>query len=104
MKDFTASIEDLVLAIELSERKGEPGDGLLQEELRTVREEAQAQLVLTYNDFAVQCFSRGFHPEATLLLNKAIQEEKRERGLYMNRGGENVGWMMEGRAGHWAAE
>lgn len=50
--------------------------------------EAQVQLVLTYNDFAVQCFSRSFYTEAVLLLNKAIQEQKEESGLYINRGGE----------------
>uniref|UniRef100_A0A3B4UJX3 Tetratricopeptide repeat domain 16 n=1 Tax=Seriola dumerili TaxID=41447 RepID=A0A3B4UJX3_SERDU len=44
------------------------------------------QLVLTYNDFAVQCFSRGQYAEATLLLNKAIEEEKSQAGLYLNRG------------------
>ncbi|KAM4615818.1 tetratricopeptide repeat protein 16-like [Polymixia lowei] len=88
LKDFTASIEDLVLAVELSEEQAggqaRPTDS--QEEPGAVQEEAQAQLVLTYNDFAVHCFSRGFYPEATLLLNNAIQEEKEERGLYLNRG------------------
>lgn len=54
----------------------------------SVQEEAQFQLVLTYNDFAVQCFSRGLYAEATLLLNKAIEEEKGQAGLYLNRGGE----------------
>ncbi|KAI4820376.1 hypothetical protein KUCAC02_028357 [Chaenocephalus aceratus] len=59
LKDFTASLEDLVQAF---------------------------QLVLTYNDFAVECFSRGLFAEATLLLNKAIEEEKGQAGLYLNRG------------------
>ena len=45
-------------------------------------------MVLTYNDLAVQCFSRGLYQEATLLLNKAIEEEKNQAGLYLNRGGE----------------
>lgn len=53
-----------------------------------MEEEAQSQLLLTYNDFAVQCFSRGLYREAALLLNKAIEEEKGRAGLYLNRGGE----------------
>ncbi|MGH0169179.1 UNVERIFIED_CONTAM: hypothetical protein FKN15_056391 [Acipenser sinensis] len=48
--------------------------------------EAQRQLLLTYNDFAVHCFTRGFYEEAVMLLNKAIGMEKREKGLYINRG------------------
>lgn len=59
-----------------------------KDEPESVQEEAQFQLVLTYNDFAVQCFSRGLYAEATLLLNKAIEEEKGQAGLYLNRGGE----------------
>ena len=93
LKEFTAAIEDLVLAVELSEA-GDAGDqgselsGHTQEDWRAVQGEAQVQLVLTYNDFAVQCFSRSFYTEAVLLLNKAIQEQKEESGLYINRGGE----------------
>ncbi|XP_076586606.1 tetratricopeptide repeat protein 16-like [Chaetodon auriga] len=88
LKDFTAAIEDLVQAVELSEEEEEGGG---QAEARdgkddSVQEEAQFQLVLTYNDFAVQCFSRGLYAEATLLLNKAIEEEKGQAGLYLNRG------------------
>ncbi|XP_068559637.1 tetratricopeptide repeat protein 16 [Cebidichthys violaceus] len=71
LKDFTAAIEDLVQAVELSEEE---------------EEEVRFQLVLTYNDFAVQCFSRGLYAEATLLLNKAVEEEKGQAGLYLNRG------------------
>lgn len=59
-----------------------------KDEPDSVQEEVQFQLVLTYNDFAVQCFSRGLYAEATLLLNKAIEEEKGQAGLYLNRGGE----------------
>lgn len=62
-----------------------------KDEPESVQEEAQFQLVLTYNDFAVQCFSRGLCAEATLLLNKAIEEEKGQAGLYLNRGGETWG-------------
>nr|XP_040050587.1 tetratricopeptide repeat protein 16 [Gasterosteus aculeatus aculeatus] len=52
----------------------------------SVEEEVRFQLVLTYNDFAVQCFGRGLHAEATVLLNKAVEEEKGQAGLYLNRG------------------
>jgi hypothetical protein len=44
------------------------------------------QLVLTYNAFAVLCFKRGKYNEAVQLLNKALADEKREAGLYVNRG------------------
>ncbi|XP_062237265.1 tetratricopeptide repeat protein 16 isoform X2 [Platichthys flesus] len=89
LKDFTAAIEDLVQAVELSEK--EEGGVKGQVEVRhrqdgSLEAEAEFQLVLTYNDFAVQCFSRGLYAEAALLLNKAIEEEKEEAGLYLNRG------------------
>ncbi|CAJ1069680.1 tetratricopeptide repeat protein 16-like isoform X1 [Xyrichtys novacula] len=96
LKDFTAAIEDLVQAVELSEKEeGEDQEREVrdQEEARDKREkqislqkDVQFQLVLTYNDFAIQCFSRGLYAEATLLLNKAIEEEKGQAGLYLNRG------------------
>ncbi|KAJ8006061.1 hypothetical protein DPEC_G00124350 [Dallia pectoralis] len=84
LKNFTDAIDDLVLAVELSEAGGQGVEP--QEDQREVQEEAQAQLVLTYNDFAVRCFSRSFYAEAVTLLNKAIQEQKEESGLYINRG------------------
>lgn len=96
LKDFTAAIEDLVQAVELSEEeeerevRGQVEAKDKKDEHGSVQEEAQFQLVLTYNDFAVQCFSRGLYAEATLLLNKAIEEEKGQAGLYLNRGGEAV--------------
>ncbi|XP_060926970.1 tetratricopeptide repeat protein 16 [Limanda limanda] len=92
LKDFTAAIEDLVQAVELSEEEEEEEGGVKgQVEVRHRQDgplevEAEFQLVLTYNDFAVQCFSRGLYAEAALLLNKAIEEEKEEAGLYLNRG------------------
>ncbi|MED6252143.1 hypothetical protein ATANTOWER_007592 [Ataeniobius toweri] len=58
LKEFTSAIEDLVQAAELSEPEEK------------------------------KCFSRGLYAEATLLLNKAIKEEKNLAGLYLNRGGE----------------
>ncbi|KAM6965406.1 tetratricopeptide repeat protein 16-like [Aplochiton taeniatus] len=92
LKDFTAAIDDLVLAIELSEGRVAHQRSLgaqnqsTQEELRSLQKDAQNQLVLTYNDFAVQVFSRGYYTEATMLLTKAIQDQKDESGLYINRG------------------
>lgn len=96
LEDFTAAIEDLVQAIELSEMHKEVGAkaeaGEEKDEPDSLQEEATFQLVLTYNDFAVECFSRGLYAEATLLLNKAIEEEKGQAGLYLNRGGEAWLW------------
>ncbi|KAI3372949.1 hypothetical protein L3Q82_023389, partial [Scortum barcoo] len=110
LKDFTAAIEDLIQAVELSEEEeqevrgqAEVGDvkdergsvqevrgqaevGDMKDERSSVQEDANFQLVLTYNDFAVQCFSRGLYAEATLLLNRAVEEEKSQAGLYLNRG------------------
>ncbi|XP_059921996.1 tetratricopeptide repeat protein 16 [Gadus macrocephalus] len=88
MKDFTASIEDLVRAVELgqeSEEESAGGAGSEEEEGVSVVEEALGQLVLTYNDFGVHCSSRGLQAEATLLLDRAIQEETGDSRLYLNR-------------------
>ncbi|XP_078107627.1 tetratricopeptide repeat protein 16-like isoform X2 [Sander vitreus] len=93
LKDYTAAIEDLVQAVELSAEEEEEEEVRGQAEAKdkkdehgSVEEEVQFQLILTYNDFAVQCFNRGLYAEATLLLNKAIEEEKGQAGLYLNRG------------------
>ncbi|XP_066511003.1 tetratricopeptide repeat protein 16-like [Hoplias malabaricus] len=86
LKDFIAAIEDLALAVELSDagekypERGRPND------FKALEGDAQAQLVLTYNDFAVHCFSQGFYSEATVLLTKAIHEQRDESGLFINRG------------------
>ncbi|XP_005451528.1 tetratricopeptide repeat protein 16 isoform X3 [Oreochromis niloticus] len=100
MKNFIPAIEDIIQAVELSgeEEKEGPQEIRSQKvEVRddkaescSVQEEAQFQLALIYNDFAVQCFCKGLYAEATLLLNKAIEEEKGQAGLYLNRGGEAV--------------
>ncbi|XP_076126777.1 tetratricopeptide repeat protein 16-like isoform X1 [Alosa pseudoharengus] len=86
LKDFTAAIEDLVLAIELSESVRADALGERQEGSEELRDEAHAQLVLTYNDFAVHCFSRGFYQEAAMLLSRAIEDQREESGLFINRG------------------
>ncbi|KAI6660774.1 Tetratricopeptide repeat protein 16-like [Oopsacas minuta] len=48
--------------------------------------DSNKQLILTYNDFAVHCYKKKFYEEALQLLNKGIESEKNEKGLYMNRG------------------
>ncbi|XP_074829681.1 tetratricopeptide repeat protein 16 [Natator depressus] len=74
LKDFNSAIDDYIKATELCEEEG------------AVAMEAQRQLLLTYNDFAVHCYTQGFFEEAVLLLNKALKGEKNEKGLYVNRG------------------
>ncbi|XP_068925282.1 tetratricopeptide repeat protein 16 [Petaurus breviceps papuanus] len=77
LKDFDAAIEDFLKALELG-----PED----EEDNEVARQAQRQLLLTYNDFAVFCYTKGAYEEGVLLLNKALRGEKREKGIYINRG------------------
>ncbi|XP_077001791.1 tetratricopeptide repeat protein 16 isoform X2 [Tamandua tetradactyla] len=48
--------------------------------------QAQRQLLLAYNDFAVHCYAQGAYQESVLLLNKALRDEQQEKGLYINRG------------------
>uniref|UniRef100_A0A8C8RNR0 Tetratricopeptide repeat domain 16 n=1 Tax=Pelusios castaneus TaxID=367368 RepID=A0A8C8RNR0_9SAUR len=74
LKDFNSAIDDYIKATELCEE----GDAEATE--------AQRQLLLTYNDFAVHCYTKGFFEEGVLLLNKALKGEKNEKGLYVNRG------------------
>nr|XP_014341677.1 PREDICTED: tetratricopeptide repeat protein 16 isoform X2 [Latimeria chalumnae] len=76
LKDFNAAIDDLVLAMDRSNNSCE----------NEVFAEAQRQLLLTYNDFAVLCYTKGFYSEAIQLLTKALIGEKKEQGLYVNRG------------------
>ena len=75
--DFNAAIDDFLLALDKCDH----------DEDSPVYTDSQRQLLLTYNDFAVECFTKGFYEEAIILLNKAIKGEKREKGLYVNRGG-----------------
>ncbi|XP_036605756.1 tetratricopeptide repeat protein 16 [Trichosurus vulpecula] len=76
LRDFDAAIEDFLKALELS-----PDD-----EDNEISRQAQRQLLLTYNDFAVFCYTKGAYEEGVLLLNKALRGEKREKGIYINRG------------------
>ncbi|XP_064649885.1 tetratricopeptide repeat protein 16-like isoform X2 [Lineus longissimus] len=74
--DFNAAIDDYLLALDKTDHNEES----------PIYVDAQRQLLLTYNDFAVECFNKGYYEEAIILLNKAIKGEKREKGLYINRG------------------
>lgn len=74
--DFNAAIDDFLLALDKCDH----------DEESPVYLDSQRQLLLTYNDFAVECFTKGFYEESIILLNKAIKGEKREKGLYINRG------------------
>lgn len=78
LNDFNAAIDDFLLALDKCDHNEED----------KVYINSQRQLLLTYNDFAVECFSKGFFEEAIILLNKAIKGEKSEKSLYVNRGGE----------------
>ena len=49
-------------------------------------QDSMRQLVLTYNDFAVECYTKGYYEEAISLLDQAIKRERGEKGFYMNRG------------------
>ncbi|NXK53578.1 TTC16 protein, partial [Chauna torquata] len=74
LKDFSAAHKDLAEARELCAEEG-PG-----------AQEAQRQLVLTYNDRAVHCYALGRLDEAVMLLGEALRDERTEKGLYVNRG------------------
>ncbi|XP_051552626.1 tetratricopeptide repeat protein 16 [Myxocyprinus asiaticus] len=86
LKDFTAAVEDLVLAVEFCGVGEESPQGEMKEDSRRLEEDAQTQLVLTYNDFAVQCFSKGLYSEAIVLLNKAIEKKRDNSEMFINRG------------------
>ncbi|NWJ11935.1 TTC16 protein, partial [Crypturellus undulatus] len=74
LQNFTAAREDLTRVRALV-AAGSP-------EAR----EAQRQLMLTHNDCAARCYALGLFEEAVGLLGEALQDEKHEEGLYINRG------------------
>jgi len=76
-QNFTEAVDDYLKAMDKCGH---------QQDL-PVYKQASRQLVLTYNDFALSCFKKKRFENAIALLNKAIQEEKLEKGLYLNRGG-----------------
>lgn len=80
-KDFNSAIDDFLLGIEkLNKVDGTSFDQQLMNNF-------QRQVLLTYNDFAMQCFEKGYYDDAIVLLDKAIKIEKNEKGFYANRGG-----------------
>lgn len=79
LKDFNSAIDDFLLGIEKI-NEYEIKDAELFNNF-------QRQILLTYNDFAIQCYEKRFYDDAIVLLNKAIKIEKSEKGFYVNRGG-----------------
>ncbi|XP_058157334.1 tetratricopeptide repeat protein 16 [Dasypus novemcinctus] len=75
LREFAGAMEDLLKALDMAPESQE--DMVLQ---------AQRQLLLAYNDFAVHCYMQGAYQESVLLLNKALKDEQQEKGLYINRG------------------
>ncbi|KAF6022679.1 TTC16 [Bugula neritina] len=74
--DFNSAVDDYLIAM----------DKTNHDEFSEVYQYSQRQLLLTYNDFAIECFKKKYYQEAILLLNKALKGEQREKGLYVNRG------------------
>ncbi|KAM5146924.1 tetratricopeptide repeat protein 16 [Mantella aurantiaca] len=81
MSDFSPAVDDFVWAMQLC--NAESGTDIQDMNLHA---EAESQLLLTYNDFAVHCYSKGFYQDGVMLLNKALKGEKNKKELYMNRG------------------
>lgn len=81
LRDFNSAIDDFLLGLEKMNHE-EVKDPLLFANF-------QKQILLTYNDFSIQCFEKEFYDDAIVLLNKAIKIEKNEKGFYLNRGGNN---------------
>ncbi|XP_005346773.1 tetratricopeptide repeat protein 16 [Microtus ochrogaster] len=75
LQQFDPAVEDFLKALDMVT---DSQDSLVQK--------AQRQLLLTYNDFAVHCYTQGSYQEGVLLLNKAIRDEQNEKSLYINRG------------------
>ncbi|KAL6036978.1 hypothetical protein STEG23_033512 [Scotinomys teguina] len=75
LQQFDPAVEDFLKALDMVT---DCQDSLVQK--------VQRQLLLTYNDFAVHCYTQGAYQEGVLLLNKAIRDEQNEKGLYINRG------------------
>uniref|UniRef100_A0A1I8J5W5 TPR_REGION domain-containing protein n=1 Tax=Macrostomum lignano TaxID=282301 RepID=A0A1I8J5W5_9PLAT len=74
--DFNAAVEDCLMAMDKCDH--DPASKPFTD--------AQRQLLLTFNDFAVECYMKGFYEESVGLLEKAIKAEKGEKALYINRG------------------
>ncbi|XP_005881518.1 PREDICTED: tetratricopeptide repeat protein 16 [Myotis brandtii] len=75
LRDFDAAVEDFLKALDM-----------MSEHQEDMVRQAQRQLLLAYNDFALHCYMQGAYQEGVLLLNKVLKDEQREKGLYINRG------------------
>jgi len=75
--DYNTAIDDFLLALDKTQHDAG----------RPTFNTAQHQLLLTYNDFALECCRKGFFDEAITLLGKAINCNRLQKGLYLNRGG-----------------
>nr|XP_012627452.1 tetratricopeptide repeat protein 16 [Microcebus murinus] len=75
LQEFDRAVEDFLKALDM-----------LKDGQEDTVQQAQRQLLLTYNDFAVHCYMHGAFQEGVLLLNKALRDEQQEKGLYINRG------------------
>ena len=83
MGNFNNAVDDFLLSLDKTDH----------DESSPIYQSGMRQLILSYNDFGIQCFNRGYFDEAVSLLNKAIRAEKAEKGLYINRGG-NLNFQM----------
>ncbi|XP_009455613.1 tetratricopeptide repeat protein 16 isoform X1 [Pan troglodytes] len=75
LQEFDGAVEDFLKVLDM-----------VTEDQEDMVRQAQRQLLLTYNDFAVHCYRQGAYQEGVLLLNKALRDEQQEKGLYINRG------------------
>ncbi|XP_054357320.1 tetratricopeptide repeat protein 16 isoform X2 [Pongo pygmaeus] len=75
LQEFDGAVEDFLKMLDM-----------VTEDQEDMVRQAQRQLLLTYNDFAVHCYRQGAYQEGVLLLNKALRDEQQEKGLYINRG------------------
>ncbi|XP_034784999.2 tetratricopeptide repeat protein 16 isoform X2 [Pan paniscus] len=75
LQEFDGAVENFLKVLDM-----------VTEDQEDMVRQAQRQLLLTYNDFAVHCYRQGAYQEGVLLLNKALRDEQQEKGLYINRG------------------
>ncbi|XP_060156377.1 tetratricopeptide repeat protein 16 [Globicephala melas] len=75
LREFDSAVEDFLKALDM-----------MTEHQEDLVQQAQRQLLLAYDDLAVHCYLQGAYQESVLLLSKALKDEQREKGLYINRG------------------
>ncbi len=88
LKNFNAAIDDFLLGLQKLEKQSVNTSATTSSTTADSNLFAnfQRQILLTYNDFAIECYEKGFFDDAIVLLNKAIKIEKNEKGFYLNRG------------------